>query len=1096
MGDKSKQAPFPTGPLLSTGPPSAQNYPYSPNAPRARSATNTSTVSATTNTSSSSSGTTSLGTSGPSSSSGGGASSSSLGTSAPSLGVPPLTPRLAPRLGAASSRLGGPPRPPPPPNQDPIPNYTSFTAMKKPIARKAQDTEPTPNYSSFTAVKKPLGKKGEGKDVGASTKSLAGMLRSASRKGTGAAGDPSAAQAGMAPTLDTSVAGVSPPMPTSAASQSSSSAYTPLSVSSQSPPSAYTYSAFGSPPSVTSHPPPTRALPDPPPSAYTASSDGGHVGGPPSTDSHGRVEGHARTLSDAGQATRDVDVPGEANTGPEALMTAKALKHQPQKREVPYPRSYEREVLDLDVWDTLFCQQLSGGSVTWHVFGEGVGGDTASPFKTDTRTARPPSKVLDLGCGTGTWILNCARAWKDAHFVGLDIVPPRESPLHARAVERVAKPATRPHEPSSRPSDSAPRQNQPALRTPERPSRASERVTRASEPSLRPPTTRPPERITWVQANFLARLPFPNDEFDFVHAKRIARGVPEDRWDALLEEIARVMKPGGAFEMIEEDLFFPGKQPEEGSSAESEQNGSGEEDAEGLEDELPDDGDETSVNTVDEERQSWDGEELTWARDSSAWDDDAWSADVEQPVRSVEQRWQPRQRDVSPFAGQAGRRSMEQPTGWQSSPFQQPKLPLRPQLSMDLRHYASQDMRRRASLDTLAMSVDIPPNPRDHSVLEHIYNEMHAARFVNLAPLSLLANTLRLHFEDVRSHPPLEFSFPPKPPPPAYSDDGELEDDDLLSDSEDEEELHPPEGLYVPRLPRVEEEKHIRAPVEKHILTTKNIVRHDTELVTFDDSRFISFSGAQRQNIFRVDEDALSVNESVFSLLHGNADPKAYPNLNLHLDVRSLNLHLALRAAEVRACAEPMWEWVLDYQARRRAMQRQRSRGSLLDIARHGAPVEKEVAGLAREDFDELLARFDMDMRDRCCLGYAIDTRFGWPASAGAPSPERKAFDMACERYDKWRAQQDQKEAQQSEREETARHEQWERARMSMPSRKGSMSKILEGLQRSSSTREPARSSGASREPRVSGTSSTGEGKQKRQLSRALCVFVGWKGGD
>ncbi|KAI0031080.1 hypothetical protein K488DRAFT_52878, partial [Vararia minispora EC-137] len=56
-------------------------------------------------------------------------------------------------------------------------------------------------------------------------------------------------------------------------------------------------------------------------------------------------------------------------------------------------------------------------------------------------------------------------------------------------------------------------------------------------------------RITWLQANCLEGLPFPNEEFDFVHVKRIARGVPEDKWDFLLEEIARVMKPGGALEV-------------------------------------------------------------------------------------------------------------------------------------------------------------------------------------------------------------------------------------------------------------------------------------------------------------------------------------------------------------------------------------------------------------------------------------------------------------------------------------------------------------------------------------------------------------------
>ncbi len=40
-----------------------------------------------------------------------------------------------------------------------------------------------------------------------------------------------------------------------------------------------------------------------------------------------------------------------------------------------------------------------------------------------------------------------------------------------------------------------------------------------------------------------------------------------------------------------------------------------------------------------------------------------------------------------------------------------------------------------------------PVNPRDHSVLEFVYNEMHASRFINLEPLSLLGNSLTLHFK-------------------------------------------------------------------------------------------------------------------------------------------------------------------------------------------------------------------------------------------------------------------------------------------------------------------------------------------------------------
>lgn len=33
----------------------------------------------------------------------------------------------------------------------------------------------------------------------------------------------------------------------------------------------------------------------------------------------------------------------------------------------------------------------------------------------------PPSRVLDLGCGCGLWILEAAQEWKDTQFVGFDI---------------------------------------------------------------------------------------------------------------------------------------------------------------------------------------------------------------------------------------------------------------------------------------------------------------------------------------------------------------------------------------------------------------------------------------------------------------------------------------------------------------------------------------------------------------------------------------------------------------------------------------------------------------------------------------------------
>lgn len=53
--------------------------------------------------------------------------------------------------------------------------------------------------------------------------------------------------------------------------------------------------------------------------------------------------------------------------------------------------------MDSDTWQNAFTNALAG-SVSFHSF------------------ATPPTKVLDLGCGTGDWILDCAREWEVIFF--------------------------------------------------------------------------------------------------------------------------------------------------------------------------------------------------------------------------------------------------------------------------------------------------------------------------------------------------------------------------------------------------------------------------------------------------------------------------------------------------------------------------------------------------------------------------------------------------------------------------------------------------------------------------------------------------------
>jgi len=68
------------------------------------------------------------------------------------------------------------------------------------------------------------------------------------------------------------------------------------------------------------------------------------------------------------------------------------------------------------------------------------------------------------------------------------------------------------------------------------------------------------------------------------------------------------------------------------------------------------------------------------------------------------------------------------------------------------------------------------------------------------------------------------------------------------------------------------------------------------------------------------------------------------PNPALNVDLRSLNLHLALRVKEIVACAQAMWEWVRDLQERRE---------------RHDGEYGR-ILELTRPQFDELVLRFEL----------------------------------------------------------------------------------------------------------------------------------------
>ncbi|KAJ7600716.1 hypothetical protein C8J56DRAFT_15829 [Mycena floridula] len=782
-----------------------------------------------------------------------------------------------------------------------------------------------------------------------------------------------------------------------------------------------------------------------------------------------------------------------AGWGAQGIGAAK--KHHPYpKEEVPYPRNYERDVLDLDVWEGAFCQQICG-SLTFHAF------------------EKPPTRVLDLGCGTGTWLLNCARAWRGCHFVGLDIVP-----LHPD-LQQVGS------------------------------------VDLAS-------------RITWVQANFLEGLPFPNEEFDYVHIKRISLGVPEDKWDALLEEITRVMKPGGAFEMIEEDLFFPGKSADDDDELET----GHETESLSAEDFQKHRHRRSSLSSLDQNRRSWERthHHVERDRDSDSFtgsgsggsrrastsiggrpsDEQVWS-----PATSIASTASPTAAAHPPSSPVASVPSWNSeviveeqeteviesssanvtPTGTTASRSQPPPPPpLRLHATNPSHHHAPgfQSSTRPKSQGKFSGSADWlmaslaphpesprnstfspqsavnktapfllrsiprpPSNPRDHSLLELIYNETCESRFINLSPLSLLTNLLGLHFQDVRSHPPLQLTFPPRPKPhveplgerPDESDPDDDARDAIIPNRSKRPSIDP----ATPRAADQSATSYFSSASasdpegESRFLSIHGLVHGTSQYVTVDVSRISAFS--PRKKMPKDHQPSVQeLEQSKQRYMRQNR----LPNATMNMDIRTLNLHLAVRTREILACAESMWEWILQHQKHVKAVQsaRRARAGSVdaynmsRDSSSESPSLKSTVDTLTREDFDALLSNFEMDMQDHMALGWALEDRFHWPIIPSSPTAERKLFNNDYSQWVQW----DQNEKQRTRRPP------------SMDMR--SPNESTHSIQRSSDLVSPSRGRPAARRDSTDRTSSQFSSTHElnmvlpnRKLSRIFKVFVGWK---
>ncbi|CAI2164940.1 20425_t:CDS:2 [Funneliformis geosporum] len=102
-------------------------------------------------------------------------------------------------------------------------------------------------------------------------------------------------------------------------------------------------------------------------------------------------------------------------------------------------------------------------------------------------------KVLDVGCGPGTWLLEMSTQHPLVKFVGVDIVPVFPSEIK-------------------------------------------------------------PTNLDFHKCDINQGLPFKDNYFDFVRMSLIATSLKGDQWNDAIRELVRVLKPNGYLEIVEKDL--------------------------------------------------------------------------------------------------------------------------------------------------------------------------------------------------------------------------------------------------------------------------------------------------------------------------------------------------------------------------------------------------------------------------------------------------------------------------------------------------------------------------------------------------------------
>lgn len=60
-----------------------------------------------------------------------------------------------------------------------------------------------------------------------------------------------------------------------------------------------------------------------------------------------------------------------------------------------------------------------------------------------------------------------------------------------------------------------------------------------------------PANVSFTLGNLAERLPYPDNHFHYIHQRLLIFGLTLPQWDLAMQELLRVLKPGGWIEFVE-----------------------------------------------------------------------------------------------------------------------------------------------------------------------------------------------------------------------------------------------------------------------------------------------------------------------------------------------------------------------------------------------------------------------------------------------------------------------------------------------------------------------------------------------------------------